>query len=275
MAVALLLAPGCGSENGSEEVIEEPTYKSVLLRDQSVTTSYLSGDKGLYNIYLPSDWETSDKKYPVLYLLHGMYDSNTAWTSHGVQTLTSTAILKDQVVPFIVVMPKAYNSFYVDGLKGYDTTSHDYESFFWKDFVPYIEKTYPVSTDRKETAIAGLSMGGYGAMYYAFKYPEEFCFCYSMSGALTGIGSALTPSMQSLFETYGYNSENFDSLPDFVMDCGMQDYLCGSANVMTDSYLTGVGFPHKYRTSSGTHDWTFWIECYQRLLKDLPNYFGK
>lgn len=246
---------------------------SVTRKDLTLSTSNLNGDRGKYSIYLPADYEearATGKKYPVLYLLHGMFSHNNEWLEKGkVKESTDAAIKNGKLSEMIVVMPNAYDSFYVDG----HMAGINYESFFWNDFVPFIESSYPVSTQRDSTAIAGLSMGGFGASYYAFTRPEEFFLCYEMSGAVEGMGSEKVPSVKQIFESRGYNSDNFDQLPQYIMDCGTEDALCLSANINTHNYLQMVGFEHEYITRPGAHDWVFWEASYVTLINRLGKYW--
>ena len=265
------------SAEGMADVVvgikQDARLVSSVQKDLTLSTNNLNGDKGKYSIYLPADYEDAlktGKKYPVLYLLHGMWSHNNEWLDNGkVKQTTDAAIKAGKLADMIVVMPNAYDSFYVDGyMQGIN-----YESFFWNDFVPYIERTYPVSTERDQTAIAGLSMGGFGCSYYAFTHPEEFFLCYEMSGAVEGMGTELVPSMKQLFEKKGYNADNFDTLPSYIMDCGTEDYMCLTANVNTHAYFMQVGFTHEYITRPGSHDWVFWEASYVTLVNRLQNYW--
>lgn len=260
------------SEDDPTKEKENAQYHGIILRDLTLPTTHLGTDPGKYTIYLPLDYKESNKKYPVLYLLHGMWSHNNEWAEKGgVVTQTTKAINNKVLGELIIVMPNAFDSFYVDGYDG----KHDYESFFWQDLVPYIESNYPVKTGKENTAIAGLSMGGFGASYYAFKYPERFCMCYSMSGAVEGNGLQTDKilSVRSMFEKYGYNESNFSKLPAYFLDCGTQDQLVYSANLNAKNYLRTVNFPFTYRESLGTHDWNFWTAAYSRMLPDLGTYF--
>lgn len=266
-AVASASMFSCSDDEESEKVQEE-VYSGTVLVDQKIATEYLNGDDGVYNIYLPSDYQTSGKKYPVLYLLHGMWSNNREWVTNGhADKYTTEAIINGNLAEMIIVMPYAYDSFYVDGY------THNYESFFMKTLVPYIEANYPVKTGRENTAICGLSMGGFGASYYAFTYPEKFCFCYAMSGAVEGMGSELIPSVRMMFEKYGYNANNFSKLPAYFMDCGAEDSMVHGANVNTRAYLESVNFPFTYREYAGVHDWDYWQKAYKRMLEDIVEYF--
>lgn len=278
LMMAALMTTSCGGDKGGDDGGDDTppapiTPTSVVKKDQYLSTSNLKGDNGKYSIYLPYGWDdkaNAGKKYPVLYLLHGMWSHNNEWLDNGkVKQTTDQAIKGGKLAEMIVVMPNAYDSFYVDGyMEGIN-----YETFFWEDFVPHIESTYPVSTQRDSTAIAGLSMGGFGASYYAFTRPEEFFLCYEMSGAVEGMGTALVPSVRQIFESRGYNGDNFDQLPQYIMDCGTEDYMCLSANVNTHNYLQMVGFPHEYITRPGSHDWVFWEASYVTLINRLKSYW--
>jgi len=264
--LASLSMLSCSKDDDS--IVEETPYKSAVYSDLTLPTNYLNGDKGKFSIYLPADYQTSGKTYPVLYLLHGMWSNNREWVSNGHADRYTTEAIKAGTFPqMIIVMPYAYDSFYVDGY------THDYESFFMKDLMPYIESKYPVRTGRENTAISGLSMGGFGASYYAFKYPGKFCFCYEMSGAVEGMGADLIPSVKMMFEKYGYNESNFSQLPAYYMDCGTEDAMCYTANVNTRAYLESVKFPFTYREYAGQHDWNYWQAAYQRMIVDLAEYF--
>lgn len=255
------------------KIIQAGKPISIISKDVTFTTTYLGGDKGKYTIYLPYDYEEAaqaGKKYPVLYLLHGMWSHNNEWHEKGkVQETTDNAVRGGLLSDMIVVMPNAYDSFYVDGyMQGIN-----YESFFWNDLKPHIEKTYPISTERELTAIAGLSMGGFGCTYYAFTHPEEFFLCYEMSGAVEGMGTQLVPSLKMIFEREGYTSEDFESLPTYIMDCGTEDSMCLYANINTHYYLESVGYPHEYILRSGAHDWVFWEASYVTLINRLCQYW--
>lgn len=263
----------------NDEPKDDPV-KWILLKNQKVSTNYLQDQNGVFNVFLPSDWETTKETYPVLYLFHGMGGDNNDWASNKVDaymgpqggdivSATEIAVSQGKIGRFIIIMPNAYNSFYVDG---YDKMNY-YESFFYKELVPFVEKTYPVKKGRVNTAIAGLSMGGFGASYYAFTNPDKYWLCYAMSGAVEGIGSPLTPSVKTIFETKGYNQSNFSTLPEYYMDCGSSDPLVLGSNRNTDAYLTSIGFPHSYKEFDGTHDWKYWKACYQRLIPLLAKNF--
>src|ERR1700712_4023100 len=129
--------------------------------------------KRKYAIYLPPGYETSQRSYPVLYLLHGSGDDQTGWIQFGeVQTIADKAIKEGTATPMIIVMPDANT-----GKRGYEndvTNTWRYEDFFFQELMPYVEKTYRIKADKRYRAISGLSMGGGGTFTYALHHPQLF-----------------------------------------------------------------------------------------------------
>ena len=126
-----------------------------------------------YAIYLPAGYDESDQSYPVLYLLHGAGGDQTEWVQFGqVEYIANRVIAEGLACPMIIVMPNAK-----DGTRGYFNAiqgNFNYEDYFFNEFIPHIEKTYRVRGERHFRAVAGASMGGGGALYYAFHRPDIF-----------------------------------------------------------------------------------------------------
>ena len=126
-----------------------------------------------FAIYLPPDYESSQRSYPVLYLLHGSGDDQTGWVQFGeVLNITDEAIKSGTATPMVIVMPDANT-----GKRGYNNDVKNewrYEDFFFQELMPCIEKTYRVKTDKRYRAISGLSMGGEGTFVYALHHPNYF-----------------------------------------------------------------------------------------------------
>ena len=287
-AIATFVVTSCNRESNPEQEPEWEPYEAVEINDIVIKSEYIT-DKDFrcpFNVILPSDFMSSGKKYPVLYLLHGMAGNNNSWQDEGnVVEMTETAVNSGMIVPFIIVLPNAYMTFYVDDLDWSSIPVMDmypklkFASFFTKELQPYVEKNFPVMTDREHTAIAGLSMGGYGASYYAFNYPGKYSYCASFSGAVCGGDWTLltdkVPSVEDIFRNKGYDASSFPFLPEYVMDCGEDDIICGGFNKETDAFLNKVGFPHVYRSFPGGHDWEYWSAAYLRMLPELAVHFNK
>ena len=138
------------------------------------------GRKVSYSIYLPSDYNTSIRNYPVLYLLHGYTDNETNWIQMGqMKTIADRAIANEEAVPMIIVMPDAWDTWYINQYDG----KVPYEDMFFEELIPYMEKTYRIRSDKESRAIAGLSMGGYGSFLYSLHHPDMFCACAPLSAA--------------------------------------------------------------------------------------------
>lgn len=121
-----------------------------------------------YSIYLPDGYKTSDRHYPVVYLLHGAGGDETAWASQGnIQQNLDKLVATNAIPPVIVVMPGCVGCWWVDGPRELAETA------FWRDFVPTIERRYKISAQRASRFVAGLSAGGYGAVRFALKYPDR------------------------------------------------------------------------------------------------------
>src|ERR1700754_4178371 len=134
-----------------------------------------------YTIYLPADYETANRSYPVVYLLHGYSDDNTGWLQFGeINRYADKAIAEGTIPPMIIVMPDADSSWYINSYDG----KEKYEDFFIKEFMPHVEKAYRIKTEKKYRGVAGLSMGGYGTLIYTMKYPQLFAAGAALSAAV-------------------------------------------------------------------------------------------
>lgn len=238
------------------------------------------------NILLPHNYAPKTTRYPVLYLLHGSEGNCREWTGKS----GLAAYVQD--LPLIVVMPDANgNSWYVDSPRG-----GQYSSFFYEELIPYIDRHYATIRRREGRAIAGNSMGGYGAWYLALCQPRLFCATASLSGALhfgTGaigvdengeaaqalfgdasdpaakraytavqllplIAAQNRPSRRSTISRYGG--------PALYFDDGKDDYLNGPNRQMEQSLLS-LGVPYEYAEFDGSHDWLYWDTHIRDALK--------
>ena len=234
-----------------------------------------------YTIYLPADYEYSNRTYPVVYLLHGYTDDNTGWLQFGeINRFADKAIEEGTIPPMIIVMPNGDSSFYINS---YDNKER-YEDFFIKEFMPAIEKTYRIKAEKRYRGIAGLSMGGYGTLIYSLKYPDLFAAAAPLSAAVLS-DSALVNTPDANYEhvfgqLYGRGLKGKDRLgkawysnsvlkiidnksPDdlkkvrYWIDCGDDDFLT-IGNSLLHIALTEKNVPHEYRVRDGAHNWTYW-----------------
>jgi S-formylglutathione hydrolase FrmB len=234
-----------------------------------------------YTVYLPADYEKSERTYPVVYLLHGYTDDNTGWLQFGeVNRYADKAIAEGVIAPMIIVMPDADSSWYINSYDG----KENYEDFFIKEFMPSIEKTYRIKAQKRYRGIAGLSMGGYGTLIYALKYPQLFAAAAPLSAAVTDddamqkmpdasydntfgqlFGRGLK-STERLSKTWKDNSilnlVNTKSPNDirkvrFWIDCGDDDFLT-KGNCLLHIAMMEKQIPHEFRMRDGAHNWTYW-----------------
>src|SRR5210317_1478802 len=131
-----------------------------------------------YSIYLPPDYETSNRSYPVLYLLHGYSDDETGWIQFGEANLIAEkGIINGDYPPCIIVMPDGKVTWYCNSADGKDP----WEDMFIKEFIPFIEKEFRIRSKKEFRAIGGLSMGGNGSLVLAMRNPDLFSSCVAMS----------------------------------------------------------------------------------------------
>lgn len=252
----------------TQEGVVIANYKATALRNKSCPSEKLvagSQTQVLYSIILPEDYETSQAKYPVLYLLHGMWGNQNSWLTDGdALSLTEKAVKSGSIPPCIVVMPNGYNAFYCNGYEN----NYQYKDFFFDEFVPYIERTYPVDTSTGHRAVGGLSMGGFGTLYYATLHPEMFVLGYAMSPAIMNVGGINLSTLAT--ET----AASATQLPQMVIAVGTNDYVvyAGNTAAYTSYYDTLISAKYKasLETYSGyAHEWGFWQLCYPKLLAVL------
>jgi enterochelin esterase-like enzyme len=267
------------------KVIEEATVKSSIL-NKSVR----------YTIYLPADYDLSQRTYPVVYLLHGFTDDNTGWLQFGeINRYADKAIADGIIPPMIIVMPNGDSSFYINSYDG----KEKYEDFFIKEFMPSIEKMYRIKAEKKYRGIAGLSMGGYGSLIYSMKYPQLFAAAAPLSAAVFDDSALVTMpdiNYEMVFAPlFGrglkgkdrLNKSFYDNSPlkiaetksaddlkkvRYWIDCGDDDFLT-KGNCLLHILLTDKKVPHEYRVRDGAHNWTYWRTGIVDALKFIGDSF--
>lgn len=226
-----------------------------------------------------------DRKYPVLYLLHGHADDNTAW----IRKSNIEMLIRDYDV--IVVMPTAHRSFYTNSKHG-----HPYFDYLTKELPTVIANFFPASTKREDTYIAGLSMGGYGALKAALSNPDIYGHVGSMSGASDSyLAGKCTSNMftvsdfkENIDNVFGgedafYNSENDlkylakrlvedkgKTRPQIYACCGTEDPLYPVYLELKEFMMEKTDIEVKFDERKGTHNWDFWNEELPLILQ----YFG-
>lgn len=184
--------------------------------------------------------------YPVYYLLHGLSDDYTAW----LRWTSIERYVRDK--PLIVVLVDGDRCWYSDISGG-----PQYEKALVADLVPYVDRIFPTIADRTGRVIGGLSMGGYGAMKLALKYPDLFCSVASHSGAYSSerMKDLNLPPIDNPFLL----AENIDRsiVPAIRFDCGVDDFLI-EHNREFHAHLDKLGIAHEYEEFPGAHSWDYW-----------------
>jgi S-formylglutathione hydrolase FrmB len=153
--------------------------------DCSALNSWILKQVVHYCVYLPAGYDAGAKenparRYPVLYFLHGLGDNEQTLFNSGGWTLLEDLRNQHKMGDFLIVAPEGRRSFYINSADG----SIRYSDFFFQEFMPHIEKSYRIRPGRVGRAISGISMGGYGALRFAFAHPELFSAVSAQSAAL-------------------------------------------------------------------------------------------
>ncbi len=254
-----------------------------VMDNLSMKSKILNMDRK-YAIYLPPDYESSQRSYPVLYLLHGSGDDQTGWIQFGeVLNITDKAIKDGIATAMIIVMPDANTT-----QKGYSndiTGKWLYEDFFFQEFLPFIEKTYRIKGEKRFRAISGLSMGGGGTFTYALHHPELFSSACPLSAST---GPATREDIKKRYQidttniadsliTKFYNDQNvlmlISKIPEnqknsvrWYIDCGDDDFLY-EGNCLVHIAMRKREIPHEFRVRDGGHTWTYWRSALPSVLE--------
>lgn len=264
--------------NGPVPVVSAP--QAHLLESLRLNSSLLN-QAVKYSIYLPPDYYTSNRRYPVVYLLHGYGDNETSWIQFGeVDRIVDEKIKSGELPPMIIVMPDAGTSFYINDYQN----KIRYEDMFVQEMIPHIDSMFRTRPQREYRAVSGLSMGGFGALVLAMHHPDLFGSCAAMSA------SARTDDMFASIPDERYNAQFAPvfsgpvkgeerltitwkrnspitlarSAPQadlakvrWLIDCGDDDGL-SAGNAILHVTLLDRKIPHEYRVRDGGHDWTYW-----------------
>lgn len=259
--------------------------------EQLSHTSKILKTERNFAIYLPPDYETSQRSYPVLYLLHGAGDDQTGWVQFGeVLQITDKAIKDGVATSMIIVMPDAYTNRlgYFNDIRG----NWNYEDYFFKELMPYVENTYRIKSKKRYRAIAGLSMGGGGSFIYALHHPELFSSACPLSAY---IGPQSVEEVQNMSKRYNnfevsvtdaqkympqHNvlslienmSKNKIKSVRWYIDCGDDDFLY-EGNSLVHIALRKKEVKHEFRIRDGGHTWTYWRDALPEVLKFVSDAF--
>lgn len=285
-ALLLSFAPFAAIPAQTTANVSEKSADGAAARVETISLeSKLIGRTMSYRVVLPREYDAKGfetARFPVLYLLHGLTGHYNDWTDRTKLAQYAAAYR------LIIVTPEGENGWYVDSATA---PNEKYETYFLKELFPDVESRFRTLNERENRAIAGLSMGGYGALKFGLKYPEKFVFAGSMSGALRAaswneenlqmIGKWI---LQPIVRAFGASdspmrrendiyqiikdapAEKIGKLPFLYVDCGTEDFLIANSKEMAE-LLQSRKIPHEFRQLPGSHNWAYWDAQVQEILR--------
>lgn len=271
---------------------ETPYAKGGRVIESIMFYSDVLGRDVKYSVYLPEEYQSSKRNYPVLYLLHGYSDNDTGWVQFGdVKRIADKEIEEGRAPAMIIIMPDAEKTWYINDVSG----KVCYEDMFFKELIPTVEKTYRIRGSKEFRAVAGLSMGGYGTLIYSLKHPDMFTAACPLSAAV--LTDDEVPGHRHYFkELYGENEDGsmltehwrknscldlIKNMPDnqrnavrYYIDCGDDDFLY-KGNAALHVALRDRGIPHEFRVRDGGHTWTYWRTALPSVLQFVGQSFKR
>lgn len=247
-----------------------------------------------YCVYLPDGYDPSatqhpPRRYPVLYFLHGLGDNEQTLFNSGGWTLLDDLRHQHKMGDFLIVAPEGRRSFYINSADG----GYRYSDFFLQEFLPQIENKYRITKGRPGRAISGISMGGYGALRFAFAHPELFSAVSAQSAALITdtpqqidtAESSGTPLASVLAKVFGnpINVPHWNANSPFVLlrknaaqlktmaiyfNCGQDDnYGFEKGAARLDEELTKLGMKHEYHGYPGDHSLPYFLSHFAEVME--------
>jgi len=245
-----------------------------------------------YSVYLPDGYDTSQRLYPIVYLLNGFTGDETDWIQFGnMQYTVDREIQEGNITEMVIIMPDGDDRLYMNKTDG----TYPYGDMFIKEFIPFVESKYRVRKDKQFRGISGLSMGGAGSLNFALRHHELFGSCAAFSSGILTDDEILDANQQN-FENYfaramtslkgkkenerlnddykKYDLLNLAKTKDeellksvkIYFDCGDDDFL-SNGNAELHMELKKRNIPHEYRVRDGAHTWSFWRESLPIGLK--------
>lgn len=278
---ALALVIASAALHSKSKVVTDSLYSEIL------------GCYRAYNVCLPDGYAKSpDKTYPVLYLLHGSGGDNHSWVKQGhVNEVLDYLVAAGECEPMIIIMPTA-NDDMQRARRGYfNCPEWRYEDYFFKELMPCVEGRYRIKADKSSRAVAGLSMGGGGAVAYAQKHPELFCAVYAMSAFVRVCKSRpITDDMTNKVNLMRISARENDCVTfvenasdsvksqlktvSWFVDCGDDDHLF-EVNMEFVLSMKDAGIPVQLRVREGGHKWEYWRTALHICLPYLTRQFGR
>ena len=247
-----------------------------------------------YNVYLPTGFEKSEKQYPVVYLLHGLYGSYFNWEKSGNMKLVADELISSgEADEMVIIMPNAGDYDVRNYQNGYfNVVDWPYEDFFFNELLPAAEKKYRVIGDKEHRAIMGLSMGGGGSVVYSQRHPDMFSSCYAMSAWLDNKMGEVAGNNQKKDKLYivcesvsEHSAINFVENADdatiaklktvkWFIDCGDDDFLM-DLSILLYQKRRDKKIKAELRIRNGVHNWEYWHTALRMALPFASRNFAK
>jgi|GEM_PF-120411 len=270
------------------------TVKFVrLLKNQSLKSRILNRDIA-YAVLLPKNYDSTNENYPVVYLLHGFGDNESAWYNYGLITYYVDANAAE-TVPMIYVMPQGFNTYWVNKYNG----NYPYMDMLVTEMVPAIDSLFRTVKSPQQRAVMGYSMGGYGAMIIPAKNPDVFKTGVALSMSFRtdkqymlepqsgwdsqwgsifgGIGASGTERLTDYYKThcpfYFFRNPGDPALSgqNYYFDCGDDEESLSEPNNELHNMLRDLNIKHEYRVKNGAHSWEYWHKALPEALRYISN----
>jgi S-formylglutathione hydrolase FrmB len=266
-----------------------------IIKESLKIKSTILGKEVEYSLYLPPDYDQSNRRYPVLYLLHGYSDDETGWTQFGeTKAIADKQLQNMEMTSMIIAMPDGGVSWYINSADG----KVKYEDFFIKEFIPHIDATLRTRAEKRYRGIAGLSMGGHGTMIMAVKYPHLFAVAAPLSAGVFTREELINMPEENWDTVFGppygkskgeerltdhlnknwilsiVKDANADDLKKvkYYIDCGDKDFLI-KGNMELHALLIDKKVPHEFRVREGIHNWDYWRTALPEVFKFVSKSF--
>ncbi|HRZ21165.1 MAG TPA: alpha/beta hydrolase family protein, partial [Bacteroidales bacterium] len=252
-----------------------------------------------YSICLPEGYFIEKRSYPVVYMLHGLGDDETAWLEYGrVYQTADKAVREEEIVPMIFVMPQGFRTYYMNDYSG----TFLYQDMFVKELIPTIDSLYRTIPDREHRAVMGYSMGGFGALILPLKHPELMRTCVPLSISIRTdqqyitedasgwdqqwgriFGGEGSTGQDRITEYYRQNSPfhifqqndpaSFNDLRIYIDNGDDEQTLCRS-NEELHILMRDRGVPHEFRVRDGGHSFEYWRSSLPNALRFISDAFS-
>lgn len=256
--------------------ISDPRFEREGLREITFKSSSLRGRADV-TLWLPPNVDATTH-LPLVLLLHGVYGSHWAWTRSGGAHRTAAALIaRNEIPPMALVMPS--DGLVFDGSGYVAHPDRDFERYIVEEVPACVREVAKSVTDQSRVFIAGLSMGGFGALRLGAKHPDSFAgisghssisHFAQMSKFVEEPLGAYGPPPEDEQSVVHWMVRHRDRLPPVRFDCGTEDLLIAE-NRQLHRDLTAASVPHAYEEFPGGHDWPYW----EAHIADSLRFFGR